>query len=46
MSVPYAPESAGGLRWNDARLAVEWPDPPAGGRLIAPKDEAWPDLAS
>ena len=46
MSVPYAPESAGGLRWDDPRLAVEWPDPPAGGRLIAPKDEAWPDLAS
>jgi dTDP-4-dehydrorhamnose 3,5-epimerase len=46
MSVPYAPESADGLRWNDPRLAIQWPAPPPGGRLIAPKDEAWPDLPS
>ena len=32
MSAPYAPESADGLRWNDPRLGIEWPDPPAGGR--------------
>ena len=45
MSVPYAPESADGLRWNDPRLGVEWPDPPAGGRVISAKDEAWPALS-
>jgi dTDP-4-dehydrorhamnose 3,5-epimerase len=45
MSVPYAPESAGGLRWNDPHLAIEWPDPPAGGRVIAAKDKAWPTLS-
>jgi dTDP-4-dehydrorhamnose 3,5-epimerase len=46
MSVPYAPESADGLRWDDPRLAIEWPDPPAGGRVISPKDEAWAALVS
>ena len=45
MSVSYAPESARGLRWNDPRLAIEWPDPPAGGRVVSAKDEAWPDVA-
>jgi dTDP-4-dehydrorhamnose 3,5-epimerase len=45
MSVRYAPESADGLRWNDPRLAIEWPDPPAGGRVISARDEAWPLLA-
>jgi dTDP-4-dehydrorhamnose 3,5-epimerase len=46
MSVPYAPGSADGLRWNDPRLAIEWPEPPASGRVISAKDEAWADLAS
>ena len=45
MSVPYAPESAGGLRWHDPRLAIEWPEPPPSGRVISAKDEAWPDVA-
>ena len=46
MSVPYAPGSADGLRWNDPRLAIEWPDPPASGRVLSAKDEAWPEVAA
>jgi dTDP-4-dehydrorhamnose 3,5-epimerase len=44
MSVPYAPESADGFRWDDPRLAIDWPAPPAGGRIVSTKDEQWPYL--
>ena len=42
MSVPYAPDAARGLRWDDPRLAIEWPE--AEGRVISERDRAWPDL--
>jgi dTDP-4-dehydrorhamnose 3,5-epimerase len=42
MSAPYAPDAARGLRWDDPRLAIEWP--PAGRRIISPRDLAWPPL--
>jgi dTDP-4-dehydrorhamnose 3,5-epimerase len=44
MSVPHAPDCARGIRWDDPRLGIEWPVPPAGGRVVAPKDERWPAL--
>jgi dTDP-4-dehydrorhamnose 3,5-epimerase len=36
---------AGGLRWNDPRLAIAWPcgDAPA---WMAPVDREWPTLAA
>jgi dTDP-4-dehydrorhamnose 3,5-epimerase len=37
----YAPESEGGVRWDDPTFAIEWPD--AGRRMLSPKDAAWPD---
>jgi dTDP-4-dehydrorhamnose 3,5-epimerase len=42
MSVPYAPDAARGLRWDDSRLAIEWPE--AERRVISERDRAWPDL--
>lgn len=48
VSVPYAPETEGGLLWRDAALGLAWPLPVAEGRANA-RDEALPtlkDLAS
>lgn len=42
MSTPYAPEAARGLRWDDPRLSIEWPD--ADRRVISERDRAWPDV--
>ena len=42
MSAPYAPEAARGLRWDDPKLAIEWP--PAERRVISERDAGWPDL--
>jgi dTDP-4-dehydrorhamnose 3,5-epimerase len=35
MSVPYAPESSSGYRYDDPTFAIEWPFPPA---VIAQRD--------
>jgi len=42
MSAPYAPEAARGLRWDDPKLAIEWPATER--RVISERDLAWPDL--
>jgi dTDP-4-dehydrorhamnose 3,5-epimerase len=42
MSVPHAPDAARGLRWDDPRLAIEWPE--AYNRVISRRDRDWPDL--
>lgn len=34
----YAPQSEGGVIWNDATIALPWPLPPEGPKL-SPKDE-------
>jgi dTDP-4-dehydrorhamnose 3,5-epimerase len=41
MSVPYAPEFARGVRWNDASLAIDWPFEP---QHITERDAAYPPL--
>jgi dTDP-4-dehydrorhamnose 3,5-epimerase len=40
----YAPESDGGVRWNDPAIGIDWPLPP-GGPALSPKDETLPLLA-
>jgi dTDP-4-dehydrorhamnose 3,5-epimerase len=42
MSVPYAPDAARGLRWNDPKLGIEWPG--VERRVISERDLAWPDV--
>lgn len=37
----YTPEAESGLRWDDPRLAIEWP---AEVRIVSDKDTAWPHL--
>jgi dTDP-4-dehydrorhamnose 3,5-epimerase len=42
MSAPYEPDAARGLRWDDPKLGIEWPD--AELRVISERDLAWPDV--
>ena len=42
VSEAYAPESEGGVRWDDPAFGIEWP--PAEQRIMSPKDESWPDF--
>ncbi len=39
MSAPFAPECAGGVRWNDPAFGIAWPAEP---RVFSDKDRAWP----
>jgi dTDP-4-dehydrorhamnose 3,5-epimerase len=41
ISVPYAPEFAKGLRWNDPALNIRWPMIPT---VISPRDAQYPLL--
>lgn len=41
MSVPYAPGSARGVRWNDPALAIDWPLEPT---WMADRDATYPLL--
>ncbi len=42
VSASYAPQSEGGLRFDDPRLSIRWPRPIA---EISAKDATWPLLA-
>jgi dTDP-4-dehydrorhamnose 3,5-epimerase len=37
----YAPELERGIRWNDPRFGMEWPEPPT---HLSEKDRNWPDF--
>lgn len=41
MSAPFAPEYAGGVRWNDPAFGIAWPAEP---RVLSDKDRIWPDF--
>ena len=41
ISTPYAPEASAGVRWDDAHLAIAWPDV-EGERTINERDRALP----
>jgi dTDP-4-dehydrorhamnose 3,5-epimerase len=43
MGHPYVPDAAHGVRWDDPAFGIEWPSPPAHGRLISERDLAFPD---
>jgi len=40
-STPWAPQSEGGVRWNDPAFGVDWPSPPV---VISERDATWPDF--
>src|SRR5262245_16169157 len=39
----YAPESTGGVRWDDPAFSVKWPE---AERTILPRDLSYPDFDS
>lgn len=41
MDTPYAPQAARGVRWDDPAFAIQWPDPPTGGRTMSSRDAAY-----
>lgn len=41
MSEIYAPESAGGVRWNDPAFGIEWPE---AERIIIARDNEYPNF--
>jgi dTDP-4-dehydrorhamnose 3,5-epimerase len=42
MDAPYVADAARGVRWDDPAFAIEWPDPPASGRVLSERDRTWP----
>lgn len=43
VSAFYAPDSEGGVRWNDPAFGIDWPDAPR--RILSEKDASWPDYS-
>jgi dTDP-4-dehydrorhamnose 3,5-epimerase len=43
VSAFYAPESEGGVRWDDPTFAIDWPD--TSERVVSAKDASWPDFS-
>ncbi len=41
MSNVYAPDHAGGVRWDDPAFGIEWPD---AARIIIDRDQNYPDF--
>ncbi|RYD35841.1 MAG: dTDP-4-dehydrorhamnose 3,5-epimerase [Verrucomicrobiaceae bacterium] len=41
MSAPYSAAHATGLRWDDPRIGIDWPDQPV---VISSRDASWPLL--
>lgn len=41
MSVPYHPEAARGVRWNDAAFGIAWP---IGDPILSERDASYPDF--
>jgi dTDP-4-dehydrorhamnose 3,5-epimerase len=41
---PYQASAERGIRWNDPRFRIAWPD--AGALTLSDKDRAWPDFGA
>ncbi len=44
MTDVFAPDYAGGLRWDDPAFAIEWPEFVEGERAIIERDRQYPDF--
>jgi dTDP-4-dehydrorhamnose 3,5-epimerase len=43
ISTQYSPEAGRGVRWDDPAFAIEWPEPPSGGRMLSERDARYAD---
>ena len=43
MGTDYVPDLARGVRWDDPAFGIEWPEPPAGWRIMSERDANYPD---
>ena len=43
MGHAYVPGAGSGVRWDDPAFAIEWPEPPPGGRILSERDAGYPD---
>ncbi|MGL6202518.1 MAG: dTDP-4-dehydrorhamnose 3,5-epimerase [Lachnospiraceae bacterium] len=41
----YHPNDEGGLKWDDAKIGIEWPVPEGMELTISEKDKKWPGLS-
>ncbi len=44
VSAPYAPETEGGIAWDDPALAIKWPFA-LSAAILSERDRCWPRLA-
>ena len=44
MSTPYVAEAARGVRWDDPAFAIDWPEAPAGRRVVSERDATYEDF--
>ena len=44
ISIPYEPSAGRGVRWDDPRFGIVWPDPPPHGRIMSERDAGYPDF--
>lgn len=44
IDVPFEPAAARGVRWDDPRFGIEWPEP-HGPRTISERDRSYPDYS-
>ncbi len=45
ISVPFAPGTGRGVRWDDPAFGITWPAAPAGGRVMSERDATYPNLS-
>jgi dTDP-4-dehydrorhamnose 3,5-epimerase len=46
MSHHYVAEAARGVRYDDPAFAIDWPEPPPGGRIVSARDLAFDDFVA
>jgi dTDP-4-dehydrorhamnose 3,5-epimerase len=46
MSYPFVSGAGSGVRWDDPAFGIDWPAPPAAGRVVSERDATYPDFTA